>query len=110
MNNMYKHEENSIDPRDKNLVTYYPISKTFIVEMSMLAGKKITPFRFNNSLGKTEWYIWVWANKLDTYIKYKQDRRVTDPDGDLVSTIFLPVHSNYLPKEAIGTSLHILND
>jgi hypothetical protein len=114
---MYKHEENQIDPRDKNLVTYSPTSKRFIVEASSLRGSGIEPQSHHFTIGGPKWTIWIWSEKFQTSILYVHNRSVKSPDGELVADVFTPrfdmitsTNESNAHTASIGTELHILND
>lgn len=113
---MYKHEENQLDPRDKALVTYSPKSKRFIVEASSLKGSGIEP-QFHQGVLGSYYYLWLWSEKLQTSILYKEKNAVKSPDGEIIANVFIPdftmittdkeLKARSLSKE---TELHILND
>jgi len=112
----YKHDENQLDPRDKQLVTYSPSTKRFIVEASSLKGSGIEPQFHRGTLG-CYYYLWLWSEKLQTSILYKEQREVKSPDGEVIANVFIPeftmittdkeLNARSLSKE---TELHILND
>ena len=113
---MYKHEENQLDPRDKALVTYSPTTKRFIVEASSLKGSGIEP-QFHQGVLGSYYYLWLWSEKLQTSILYKEKNAVKSPDGEIIANVFIPdftmittdkeLKARSLSKE---TELHILND
>jgi len=113
---MYKHEENQLDPRDKDLVTYSPTTKRFIVEASSLKGSGIEPQYHPGVLG-SYYYLWLWSEKLQTSILYKEKNVVKSSDGEIIANVFIPdftmittdkeLKARSLSKE---TELHILND
>jgi len=112
---MYNHEENQIDPRDKHLVTYSPNSKRFIVEASSLKGTGIQPQRHQNILGDY-YYLWLWSEKLQTSILYKEQRSVKSEDGEVIANVFVPSFSMITSDKELNarslskeTELHILN-
>ena len=113
---MYKHEENQLDPRDKDLVTYSPKSKRFIVEASSLKGSGIEP-QFHQGVLGSYYYLWLWSEKLQTSILYKEKNAVKSPDGEIIANVFIPEFTMITTDKelkarslSLETELHILND
>lgn len=113
---MYKHSENTIDPRDKNLVTYSKSSKIFIVEASSLKAAGITPESHRYTIGGQKWVIFLWSEKYQLHICYRHQRQVRE-NGELIADVFVPYfsiitggNSTKAHKDSLGTELHILND
>ena len=113
----YKHDRNTIDPRDKSLVTYSKKSRKFIIESSSLHGAGIEPAIHNFIIGGDTWVINLWSEKYQMHICYKWNKKVIDADGDLVADIFTPyfdmvttLNGTRACQASIGTELHIIND
>lgn len=113
---MYNHSENTIDPRDTNLVTYSPKNKRFIVEASMLKANGIEPISHLYPIGGSKFVVHLWSEKYKLHICYRQKRQVRQ-NGELVADVFVPYFSiitggNSLKAytASLGTELHILND
>jgi hypothetical protein len=113
----YKHDDNTIDPRDINLVSYNPKSKRFITEASMLKSMGIQPFQHLYTIGGWKAVIYMWSEKHQYNIVYKQNREVKSPDGELIATVFVPYfgiisggNQSKAHTDSLGTELHILND
>ena len=113
---MYKHEENTIDPRDKNLVTYSPTSKKFITEASSLKAAGITPISHLYTIGGTKFVIHLWSEKYKTHICYRFNEQKWFR-GELIADIFTPYfgiltggNDSKAYSASLGTELHILND
>lgn len=118
----YRHNENQIDPRDKNLVTWDPKQRMFVVERSMLdnvmgPSGKIEPFYAtygNNPI--PEEFIWMWSSKHQVCILYFLRSRVYN-GSDIACSIYEPFPNAFYGlqdraayEDAVGTTLHILND
>ena len=113
---MYKHNENTIDPRDTNLITYVPKTKRFICEASMLKANGIEPVSHHFTIGGSKFVIHLWSEKFQTYICYRFKEQKWFR-GELIADIFTPYFGIIsTDKElkahdaSIGTELHILND
>jgi len=113
---MYKHEDNQLDPRDKNIVTYSPKAKRFITEASTLKAAGITPKWHKGTLG-SYFYLWLWSEKLQTSILYKHIKTTRDSEYNPVADVFVPEFSmittdvqSKAHSLSAGTELHILND
>ena len=113
---MYKHDENTIDPRDTNLVTYSPKSKQFIVEASSLKANGIEPISHLYTIGGTKFVIHLWSEKFQTYICYRFKEQKWFR-GELIAEIFTPYfgiltgsNDSKAHIASFGTELHILND
>ena len=117
MKSMYKHDDNTIDPRDTNLVTYAADSKKFIVEASMLRAMGITPESHLYTIGGHRFVIHLWSEKFQTYICYRSMKSKKSPDGETIADVFAPYfgiltggNSTKAYMASMGTELHILND
>jgi hypothetical protein len=115
MTETYKHEENQLDPRDKNLVSYTPGKKLFVAEASDLHGSGIEPAWHKGIF--SYYYIWLWSEKLQTSILYKHNRTVRGPEHDVIADVFVPYFTMITTDSEMkarelseGTELHILND
>jgi len=111
---MYKHNENTIDPRDTNLVTYS--NKKFIVEASMLGSMGIEPESHYFTIGGPKYVIYLWSEKYKLHICYKHQRQIIQNE-DLVADVFVPYfgiltgsNDSKAHTASLGTELHILND
>jgi hypothetical protein len=116
----YKHSENVIDVRDKNLVTWNSKRKIFITEQSCLDSLGISAryFASRNSSGSFSKTIYLWSEKFEVTIPYTRTSVISNLDDEIEAEIYKPVSyfgSNqsktleaYL--NAQGTELHILND
>ena len=109
---MYKHSEDAIDPRDKQLITWNKESRRFIVEASTLSTNGIEPRRTHPSAKM----IWLWSNKHEVYVPYKKTSRVLNGD-DVAAEIYTPywwmITTNAQTLAMIDsrdTELHIIND
>lgn len=113
----FKHDDTTIDPRDKSLVTYSKESRKFIVESSSLYGAGIQPVNHNFIIGGDKWVIYLWSEKYQMHICYKWNKNVIDVEGELVADIFTPyfgmistLNETRANQASLGTELHILND
>lgn len=113
---MYKHDENVIDPRDTNLISYMPETKRFIVEASTLKANGIEPFSHHYTIGGPKWTIYMWSEKYQTHITYRHVRQVKIHD-EVVADLFVPyfgmiigTNESLAHTASFGTELHILND
>lgn len=111
---VYKHEENQVDPRDKNLVTYSVASKRFIVEASSLKAAGVSLIYI---YGGKKLILWLWSEKFQLSIPYVHHRQVKSPDGELIADVFIPrfdsivtLREHNAHAASLGTELHILND
>ena len=114
---MYKHDENTIDPRDKHLVSYEPKSKRFVTEASDLKANGIKPIQHHFTIGGPKWIIYLWSEKYQMHICYKHQRSVKTYDGDIFSDVFVPYfgiltggNDSKAHAASLGTELHIFND
>jgi hypothetical protein len=113
---MFKHDENTIDPRDTQLVSYLPYTKRFVVESSSLKAAGITPEVQHYTIDGTKFVVHLWSEKFQTYIcyRFKKQRWFR---GELISEVFTPyfdiLSGGNVTKAytaSLGTELHILND
>lgn len=111
---MYKHDENTIDPRDPDLVTYS--NKKFVVEASSLKANGIEPISHLYTIGGRKFIIYLWSEKFQTYICYRQQRQVKHHD-EVAADVFVPYfgiltggRDSKAHAASLGTELHILND
>jgi hypothetical protein len=115
----YKHSENVIDIRDKNLVIWNSKRKFFITEQSYLDALGISA-RYTatrNSSGSFSKMIYLWSEKFETTIPYTRTSVVSDLDDTNQLEIYKPVsyfgsnQSKILEAylNAQGTELHIIN-
>lgn len=113
---MYKHDENTIDPRDTNLITYVPESKRFVCEASMLKANGIEPVSHHYTIGGSKFIVHLWSEKFQTYICYRFKEQKWFR-GELVADVFTPYfgiltggNDSKAHAASLGTELHILND
>jgi hypothetical protein len=113
---MYKHSENTIDPRDTNLITYSKESKKFIVEASSLKANDISPELHYYTIGGNKWIIFLWSEKYQLHICYRHQRQVKQNE-EVIADVFAPYfgiltggNDSKAHTASLGTELHILND
>jgi len=113
---MYNHSENAIDPRDQHVVSYHKDSKTFVCEASDWRANGITPVSYYFTIGGPKWIIYMWSEKFQRHICYKQTSQVKN-EGEVIADVFTPYFSSLsggtesqAHAASLGTELHILND
>jgi len=111
----FKHGPQSLDPRDKHLVSFNPDTKIFVTEASSLKGAGIEPASHQYVIGGHKYIIFLWSEKAQIYITYRYTRKVTD--GDVIADVFTPYFGMIVTDAefkanqlSLGTELHILND
>lgn len=116
-NMKFKHSEATLDPRDKNLVSYNSESKRFVTEASTLRAADIEPVKNDYVLGGHKYTLFLWSEKYGLHIRYRFDRKVYDRNGEVVADVFTPYFGiistraeSLASTAAAGTELHILND
>jgi hypothetical protein len=114
----FKHDETTLDPRDKHLVSYNKETKRFVCESSDLRGAGIDP-EFRRDVLFTGYILWVYSPLFDRCILYRENKakQVRDGEGELIADVFTPHFSSIasdmerrMMEASLGTELHILND
>jgi hypothetical protein len=113
----YKHDDNTIDPRDTNLISYNPKSKKFVTEASSIQAAGIQPHSHHYTIGRSKYVIYMWSPKYRLHITYVWNHSVKSPDGEIIADVFVPkfdmivtMNEHLAHDSSLGTELHILND
>lgn len=113
---MYKHAENTIDPRDNEVISYYKEKKKFVCEASTLHANGIEPTLHHFTIGGPKWIIYLWSEKYQMSICYKHQSQVKN-EGEVIAEVFVPYfgslsggNESKAHTASLGTELHILND
>ena len=113
----YKHDTNTIDPRDTNLISYNKKSKYFLAEASMLRAQGIEPIQHHDVISrKSKWIVYLWSERHQVHVPYIHSSQVTNC-GEVIADVFKPsfgiINTNAESEAnaaARGTELHVLND
>ena len=114
---MYKHDENTIDPQDKHLVTYVKGKRKWITEASSLQANGISPTQHHYTIGGIKKIIYLWSERYKLHICYRHSHKELDTAGEVMADVYTPYwgiisggNETLANQASLGTQLVILND